>query len=80
MRSKQDTLAQVGSGQQNSIPRLTYKLREASEALGLSSNSVRRLILSGKLGAIRSLRHILVPLEEIRQWIDKHNPSKGENK
>jgi excisionase family DNA binding protein len=55
----------------NDRGRLTMKVPEAAEMLGVNAQSVRRLIDRGEIKAIRSLRHPLIPVSEIQRFIDK---------
>lgn len=45
------------------------KIREAAVLLGISENSVRRLIDREKLRTVRVLRHHIIPLEEINRLL-----------
>ncbi|HEV2692203.1 MAG TPA: helix-turn-helix domain-containing protein [Verrucomicrobiae bacterium] len=45
------------------------KIREAAAMLGISENSVRRLIDRDKLRAVRVLRHLLIPISEIEKLL-----------
>lgn len=46
-------------------PARAVKIREAAAMLGICENSVRRLVVRGKLRAVRVLRHVLIPVTEI---------------
>ena len=77
MKLDQNKEAQEEGGQKNCLPRLTYKIKEAASVLGLSANSVRRLIAANMLKSIRSLRHTLIPVSEINQWVKNQTQNKG---
>lgn len=49
--------------------RMAYKINEASGLIGVSDNSIRRLIERGQLKAIGSLRHILIPHSAIEEFL-----------
>lgn len=50
--------------------RLTLKIKEAAQLLGVSSASVRRLIQRGQLKPLRHLRHVLIPVHQLRELIE----------
>jgi excisionase family DNA binding protein len=52
-------------------PRLAVKIREASELLGVSTSSIRRLIQRGEIQVIRKFRHPLVPVTELQKLINQ---------
>ena len=68
MKSKQTTTAQEGDGRQNSLPRLTYKISEAAQILGISSMSIRRLISCKTFKVIKRLRIVLIPGAELERY------------
>ena len=49
--------------------RLAYKINEASGLIGVSENSIRRLIKEGQLKYCGKLRHILIPLSAIEEFL-----------
>jgi excisionase family DNA binding protein len=49
--------------------RMAYKINEAAQLIGVSDNSIRRLIERGQLKAIGSLRHILIPHSAIEEFL-----------
>jgi len=77
MKLDQNKKAQEEGGHKNCLPRLTYKIKETAAVLGLSPNSVRRLIAGNRLKSIRSLRHTLIPVSEIIQWVSNQTKNKG---
>lgn len=61
------------------IQRLTYSVTESAEALGVSKPTVYRLIARGLLQPIPSLRHKLIPCEQIRRFVSGEAPLHGPN-
>lgn len=55
----------------NAPRKMAVKIPEAAAMLGISQNSVRRLITRGKLRAVRVLRHVLVPISEIERLLSE---------
>jgi hypothetical protein len=53
------------------VPRLAFSVAETATALGISTSSVRRLILREKIKPCRLLRHILVPATEIERILSE---------
>lgn len=58
--------------------RLAYSVKEASQILGVSEKSVRRLIVRGLLRPSRALRNLLIPRKEIDRFLDDTTGSDGE--
>lgn len=54
---------------ENLPPARAVKIRQAAAMIGVSENSVRRLIDRDKLKSIRVLRHILIPITEIEKLL-----------
>ena len=55
---------------QNEPPiRLTYKLKEAAEVMGVSIPTIRRLISRGQIRPVRVLRHVLIRVEDLHALI-----------
>jgi len=52
-------------------PRLTYKIKEAAELLGVSPITVRRAIERGVFCPIRTFRHPLIPASQLQDFIEK---------
>jgi len=48
--------------------RLTFKVPEASQILGINAHSLRRLIARGEIKVIRALRHPLIPVDELKRF------------
>jgi excisionase family DNA binding protein len=48
--------------------RLTYKVPEAAKILGINAHTLRRLIARGEIKVIRSLRHPLIPVDELKRF------------
>ncbi|MCB1232273.1 MAG: helix-turn-helix domain-containing protein [Verrucomicrobiae bacterium] len=49
------------------------KVAEAAEALGVSQTTVRRLIRRGSLRPCRALRHVLIPVSEVRRLLGQQS-------
>lgn len=49
--------------------RKTIKIKEAAEMLGVCENTVRRLIDRNKLRRVPGVRHVLIPVSEIEQFL-----------
>lgn len=49
--------------------RKTLKIQEAAQCLGVSAATVRRLIDRGELQAVRKLRHTLVTMRSIDDFV-----------
>ncbi len=49
--------------------RLAYNLSESAEQLGISTASVRRLVLRGRLRRVTGFRHIIIPASELRKLV-----------
>lgn len=62
--------AQAGNGSGNSLPRLTYKIKEAAEILGVSTITIRKEIAAGRIKAIDRFRHVLIPSGELTKWVE----------
>jgi len=45
------------------------KLKQAANYLGVSSNSIRRLIKRGLIKPNRALRHMLIPISELERFL-----------
>ncbi len=48
--------------------KLLVRLRDAAASLGVSEAHVRNEIRSGRLGARKAGRAVLVPVDELRRW------------
>ena len=55
------------------FPREAMKVAEAAEALGVSQTTVRRLIRRGSLRPCRALRHVLIPVSEVRRLLGQQS-------
>jgi hypothetical protein len=64
------TTAQAGGGLVNSLPRLTYKIKEAAVILGISTITIRKEIAEGRIKAIDRFRHVLIPADELTKWVE----------
>jgi len=57
--------------QQSGLHRRLISLRDAAAILGLSVASVRRLIWSGRLHAVKLTRRVLVDLRDVDRLIEQ---------
>jgi len=64
------TTAQAGGGSVNSLPRLTYKIKEAAGILGISTLTIRKEISAGRIKSIKRFRHVLIPADELTKWVE----------
>lgn len=51
--------------------KLTLKPNEVSQRTGIGRNSVYDAINRGELRSIRIGRRILIPVEAVREWLDR---------
>ena len=51
------------------LPRLSYKINEAAQILGVSPITIRRAISRGLLKPCRAFRHPLIPAEQLKKLI-----------
>jgi len=51
------------------MPKQTFTAREAMEALGISRNSLYRLVKTGRLHSVRCGRKILVPRWAVQRFL-----------
>jgi len=65
------TLASVGDGHgaEKSLPRISYKIKEAAQICGVSPITIRRAIDRGLLKPCRSFRHPLIPAEQLKRLV-----------
>jgi len=49
--------------------KLTYSCKEAAEALSLSEPTVARLCREGRLPRVKGIRHILIPVSFLEEWV-----------
>jgi len=47
------------------------KVSGAARFLDVSVPTMRRLIKKGEINPIRKLRHLLIPVEQLTQWLQK---------
>ena len=59
------------------LPRLSYKINEAAQMLGVSPITIRRAISRGLLKPCRAFRHPLIPAEQLRKLIAGDENSGG---
>jgi len=67
MQSETKT-AEVGAAS-TSLPRLTYKLKDAAAILGVSVMTLRREIAAGHIKTLKRFRHVLIPAAELTKWV-----------
>ena len=48
--------------------RVTLKVPEAAQVLGINAHTLRRLIERGEIKVIRALRHPLIPVAELKRF------------
>jgi len=63
---------QSGSGNAPETPRtepLAYDIKQAAAALNVSTKTIRRLLRRGKLTCCKVLRKILIPREQIENFL-----------
>jgi excisionase family DNA binding protein len=53
------------------LPRLSYKIKEAAQILGVSPITIRRAISRGLLKPCRVFRHPLIPAEQLKKLITR---------
>jgi hypothetical protein len=53
------------------VPRLALTRQEAAQSLGISIDHYERHVLP-ELRVVRSGRLVLVPVDELRRWVDDH--------
>jgi DNA-binding XRE family transcriptional regulator len=58
-----------GNRARGALPRLAYNLQETAKILGLSQTSIYRLIERGKLRCCAELRHKVIPLASIEEFL-----------
>jgi hypothetical protein len=51
------------------LPKLAFSIPETSQIIGVSDVTVRRLLRRGKLRALSSLRHKIIPMSEIERFL-----------
>lgn len=54
---------------ESQFSKLSYKITDAAERIGVSESSIRRLIKRGEIRAINKLRHVLIPASEIERFL-----------
>jgi excisionase family DNA binding protein len=58
-------LAPESNGRPESLTRISYKIKEAAELLGVSQITIRRAIDRGLIKPCRAFRHPLIPATEL---------------
>ena len=56
-------------GSSHGLPRLAFRVDEVAEMLGISQQSVRRLIARRLLKPSKALRHLLIPRRQIEEFL-----------
>jgi len=62
------TLETDGRGA-TTLPRISYKIKEAAQICGVSPITIRRAIDRGLLKPCRSFRHPLIPADQLEKMI-----------
>jgi len=67
-----NTLASVGDGHgaEKTLPRISYKIKEAAQICGVSPITIRRAIDRGLLKPSRAFRHPLIPADQLQRLIE----------
>ena len=63
--------AHLGDNAGQPIGRLSYKITEAAELLGVSPTTIRRAIDRGMLNPCRVFRHVLIPVDQLERLIKR---------
>ncbi len=58
-----------GHGADKTLPRISYKIKEAAQMCGVSQITIRRAIDRGLLKPCRSFRHPLIPADQLEKLI-----------
>lgn len=53
----------------DALQKLAFSIPETSKIIGVSDVTVRRLLRRGKLRALSSLRHKIIPMAEIERFL-----------
>ena len=56
---------------ENRVDRLLLRPTEAAEAIGICRSKVYELLASGELPSIRIGGSVRVPLDQLREWIER---------
>lgn len=51
------------------LPKLAFSIPQAGQIIGVSDVTIRRLLRRGKLRSLTSLRHKIIPLDEINRFL-----------
>jgi excisionase family DNA binding protein len=60
-----------GSAKGTPTPRLSYKIKEAVQILGVSPVTVRRAIDRGLLKPYRAFRHTLISAKQLKKFVSR---------
>jgi len=60
-----------GSAKGVPTPRLSYKIKEAAQILGVSPVTVRRAIDRGLIKPCRAFRHTLISAEQLKKFVNR---------
>jgi len=60
----------TGHGADKTLPRISYKIKEAAQICGVSPITIRRAINRGLLKPCRSFRHPLIPADQLRRMVE----------
>jgi hypothetical protein len=58
-----------GHGADKTLPRISYKIKEAAQICGVSPITIRRAIDRGLLKPSRAFRHPLIPADQLEKMI-----------
>ena len=65
---------------ENRVDRLLLRPAEAAEAIGIGRSKVYELLASGELPSIRIGGTVRVPVDALREWIDRQLAERTEAK
>lgn len=71
MRPPQINAVSFVQDSKDSLPRLSYRISEAAQMLGVSQMSVRRMLGAGEMKAVRRFRSPLIPAAELVRFVGK---------
>jgi predicted site-specific integrase-resolvase len=60
----------VTDGRAESLTRISYKISEAAQIVGVSPITIRRAINRGLLKPCRKFRHPLIPADQLRKLVE----------
>lgn len=54
------------------LDRMALRMSEAAELLGLSPDTVKRMVTDGQLPYVRLRGSVRIPRKQLEEWIDEH--------